>query len=123
MYLNQVPHDRHVRKYFYTMAAEALLDAAVLCSEGLMSNRMKVTSMFPEMHPEMDSYYRYVRVWPFTTMRRRRLSTWWLLSLHIQGLVDKPDFLLLHFHNIIMYCTCTVQKTEKLYSKASSFIV
>jgi hypothetical protein len=45
-----------VRDYFYDMAADAALDAAVLCSEKKISNRMKMTVMFPEMNPQMDSY-------------------------------------------------------------------
>lgn len=56
MYLNQVPHNRYVRKYFYDMAAEAALDATVLCSNKQLTNRMKITAMFPEMNPSMDSY-------------------------------------------------------------------
>lgn len=56
MYLNQVPHNRYVRRYFYEMAAQAALDAVVLCSQGKISNRMKMVSMFPEMNPSMDSY-------------------------------------------------------------------
>jgi len=56
MYLNQVPHNRYVRKYFYEMAAESALEAVVLCSEGKISNRMKMMLMFPEMNPSMDSY-------------------------------------------------------------------
>jgi hypothetical protein len=56
MYLNQVPHNRYVRKYFYEMAAEAALEAVILCSERKISNRMMITSMFPEMNPSMDSY-------------------------------------------------------------------
>jgi hypothetical protein len=56
MFLNQVPHNRYVRQYFYEMAAEAAMEAVVLCSEGKISNRMKLMSMFPEMNPEMDSY-------------------------------------------------------------------
>ncbi|KAL3801036.1 hypothetical protein HJC23_002329 [Cyclotella cryptica] len=56
MYLNQVPHNRFVRKYFYDMAAEAALKAAILCSDRKISNRMKMTAMFPEMNPSMDSY-------------------------------------------------------------------
>jgi hypothetical protein len=56
MFLNQVPHNRYVRQYFYENAAKAVLDAVVLCSEGKISNRMKVISQFPEMNPEMDSY-------------------------------------------------------------------
>lgn len=59
MYLNQVPHNRYIRQYFYDMAAEATLEAVALCSQGEISNLMKVTSMFPEMNPSMDSY-RYV---------------------------------------------------------------
>jgi hypothetical protein len=57
MYLNQVPHNRFVRKYFYDMAADATLEAVTLCSQGeLPSNRMQLVSMFPEMNPSMDSY-------------------------------------------------------------------
>jgi adenylate kinase len=59
LYLNQVPHNRYVRKYFYDMAADSVLEAVVLCSQSKISNRMKLVSMFPEMNPEMDSY-RYV---------------------------------------------------------------
>ena len=36
-----------------------VLEAVLLCSEGKISNRMQVISMFPEMNPGMDSY-RYV---------------------------------------------------------------
>lgn len=56
LYLNQCPHNRYVRKYFYGMAADAALEAVVLCSKGRISNRMKMTSLFPEMNPSMDSY-------------------------------------------------------------------
>lgn len=56
MFLNQVPHNRYVRKYFYEMAAEAALDAVILCSQGRISNRMKMVAMFPETNPSMDSY-------------------------------------------------------------------
>ncbi|CAJ1952885.1 unnamed protein product [Cylindrotheca closterium] len=56
LFLNQVPHNRYVRKYFYEMAANATLEAVALCSEGKISNRMKLISMFPEMNPAMDSY-------------------------------------------------------------------
>ncbi|OEU09254.1 hypothetical protein FRACYDRAFT_195388, partial [Fragilariopsis cylindrus CCMP1102] len=56
MFLNQVPHNRYVRRYFYDMAATATLNAVELCSKGKISNRMKITSMFPEMNPSMDSY-------------------------------------------------------------------
>ena len=55
MFLNQVPHNRFVRQYFYDMAAEAALEAVIACSEGTMSNRMKIQMMFPEMNPGMDS--------------------------------------------------------------------
>ena len=56
MFLNQVPHNRFVRQYFYDMAAEAALEAVIACSEGKISNRMKIQMMFPEMNPGMDSY-------------------------------------------------------------------
>jgi hypothetical protein len=56
MFLNQVPHNRYVRQYFYDMAVESVLEAVTLCSEGKISNRMQLISMFPEMNPEMDSY-------------------------------------------------------------------
>mmetsp|Transcript_18484 Transcript_18484/g.53301 ORF Transcript_18484/g.53301 Transcript_18484/m.53301 type:complete len:122 (+) Transcript_18484:128-493(+) len=56
LYLNQVPHNRFVRQYFYDMASDAALDAVIQCSEGKISNRMKMTVMFPEMNPSMDSY-------------------------------------------------------------------
>ena len=56
LYLNQVPHNRYVRQYFYGMAAEATLEAVILCSKGRISNRMQLNSMFPEMNPSMDSY-------------------------------------------------------------------
>jgi adenylate kinase len=59
LYLNQVPHNRYCRKYFYDMASESALEAVDLCSQGKISNRMKLISMFPEMNPSMDSY-RYV---------------------------------------------------------------
>jgi hypothetical protein len=47
MYLNQVPHNRYVRRYFYDSAAKATLEACILCSKGMLSNRMKITCMFP----------------------------------------------------------------------------
>lgn len=56
MYLNQVPHNRYVRQYFYDTASEAALQAATLCSNKQFTNRMKITAMFPEMNPGMDSY-------------------------------------------------------------------
>jgi hypothetical protein len=56
LWLNQVPHNRFVRNYFYDMIADATLKAVVMCSNGEISNRMKITAMFPEMNPSMDSY-------------------------------------------------------------------
>ena len=56
MYLNQVPHNRYVRQYFYDQVSEAVMEAVIKCSQGELSNRMKVTSQFPEMNPSMDSY-------------------------------------------------------------------
>jgi len=56
LYLNQVPHNRYVRQYFYDMASQATLNAVIACSNGQISNRMKITSLFPEMNPSMDSY-------------------------------------------------------------------
>ena len=47
MYLNQVPHNRYVRRYFYDSAAKATVEACILCSQGYISNRMKITCMFP----------------------------------------------------------------------------
>ena len=38
------------------MASAAALDATILCSQKRISNRMKMTAMFPEMNPSMDSY-------------------------------------------------------------------
>jgi hypothetical protein len=43
-------HD--VKLYIYLAA----LNAVVLCSDKQISNRMKMTVMFPEMNPQMDSY-------------------------------------------------------------------
>jgi len=56
IFANLYSADRFVRKYFYDMAADAVLDAVVLCSDRKISNRMKLTAMFPEMNPSMDSY-------------------------------------------------------------------
>jgi len=56
MYLNQVPHNRYVRQFFYDGAEEAVLEAVVLCSQKKITNRMKLVSQFPEMNPSMDSY-------------------------------------------------------------------
>lgn len=56
LYLNQVPHNRYVRKYFYEMASEACLEAVIKCSRGEISNRMKLVCQFPELNPSMDSY-------------------------------------------------------------------
>ena len=38
------------------MASDAALEAVILCSNKEISNRMKMTAMFPEMNPQMDSY-------------------------------------------------------------------
>lgn len=58
MYLNQVPHNRFVRQYFYDLAADATLEAVKACSDGKISNLMKVVTLFPEMNPAMmDSYH------------------------------------------------------------------
>lgn len=38
------------------MAADAVLESVKLCSSGQLTNRMKMTMMFPEMNPSMDSY-------------------------------------------------------------------
>mmetsp|Transcript_27964 Transcript_27964/g.32042 ORF Transcript_27964/g.32042 Transcript_27964/m.32042 type:complete len:564 (-) Transcript_27964:192-1883(-) len=56
LYLNQVPHNRFIRSYFYDMASDAVLDAVIACSNKKISNRMKMTVLFPEMNPSMDSY-------------------------------------------------------------------
>ena len=56
MYLNQVPHNRYVRQYFYDKSAQAVRDAVIACSQGKLTNRMKIVSQFPEMNPSMDSY-------------------------------------------------------------------
>lgn len=66
LYLNQVPHNRYVRKYFYEMAAEAALEAVILCSDKKISNRMRMEVMFPELNPSMDSY-RYATSCSLTT--------------------------------------------------------
>ena len=56
LYLNNVPHNRLVRKYFYDMACKATLDAVVKCSEGSLTNRMQLTCLFPELNTSMDAY-------------------------------------------------------------------
>ena len=56
MYLNQVPHNRYVRKHFYEEAANATLEACLLCSQGKISNRMELVTLFPETNTAMDSY-------------------------------------------------------------------
>uniref|UniRef100_A0A7S1BB49 DUF1995 domain-containing protein n=2 Tax=Corethron hystrix TaxID=216773 RepID=A0A7S1BB49_9STRA len=56
LFLNVVPHGREVRRYFYGMAAEAVLNAVQRCGNGQVTNRMQLTCLFPEMNPEMDSY-------------------------------------------------------------------
>jgi adenylate kinase len=54
--LNQVPHNRYVRQWFYDKVSTAILDAVVLASNGKITNRQKVVTLFPETNPEMDSY-------------------------------------------------------------------
>lgn len=56
LYLNQVPHNRYVRQFFYDAAAEAVVEAVTKCSAQKHTNRMKVFSQFPEMNPSMDTY-------------------------------------------------------------------
>jgi adenylate kinase len=56
LYLNQVPHNRYVRKYFYDLASNAILQAVLLCSQGKHVPRMKVDLSIPELNPQMDSY-------------------------------------------------------------------
>lgn len=56
MYLNQVPHNRYVRQYFYGMTTKAVMEACILCSDHKHSNRMQIVNMFPETNPSMDSY-------------------------------------------------------------------
>lgn len=56
LYLNQVPHNRYVRKYFYELANGAIMEAIQGCSAGLLSNRMQMTLLFPELNPSMDAY-------------------------------------------------------------------
>ena len=56
LYLNQVPHSRYVRKYFYSLASTAVLKAVLLCSKGQHTNRMKVNLSIPELNTQMDSY-------------------------------------------------------------------
>jgi adenylate kinase len=56
MYLNQVPHNRFVRQYFYDAASDAVLDAVIQCSQGRIGNRMQLLVQFPELNPDMDSY-------------------------------------------------------------------
>ena len=62
MYLNQVPHNRYVRKYFYDLASKAVMDATIQCSNHQISNRMLLTCLFPELNTSMDAY-RYVGVY------------------------------------------------------------
>jgi adenylate kinase len=56
MYLNQVPHNRYVRRYFYETVTAAVQQAVTECAHGKRTNRMLLTSQFPEMNPAMDSY-------------------------------------------------------------------
>lgn len=45
-----------MRQWFYDKAATAVHDAVILASNGKITNRQKVTTMFPETNPSMDSY-------------------------------------------------------------------
>lgn len=56
MFLNQVPHNRYVRQYFYELASQATLEAVIQCSNRNISNRMLLTCLFPELNTSMDSY-------------------------------------------------------------------
>jgi adenylate kinase len=59
MYLNQVPHNRYVRDFFYQTAATAVHDAVVDWGTErayTRSSRMRVSVEFPELNPSMDSY-------------------------------------------------------------------
>ena len=60
LYLNQVPHNKYVRQYFYDLCSTAVLDAVNLYYDNdLMDHnnpRMKVVWTFPELNPSMDSY-------------------------------------------------------------------
>jgi adenylate kinase len=55
-YLNQVPHNRYVRQWFYDAASTAIHDAVILTSRGRITNRHQVVTLFPETNPSMDSY-------------------------------------------------------------------
>lgn len=54
LYLNQVPHNRYVRQYFYELANNAIMEAVQRCSS--TTNRMQMTLLFPELNPSMDAY-------------------------------------------------------------------
>jgi adenylate kinase len=63
--LNQVPHNRYVRQYFYDTAARAIHDAVMkhnssdattTKNKNNTTNRMQVVALFPETNPSMDSY-------------------------------------------------------------------
>jgi len=56
LYLNNVPHNRPLRKYFYDMACQAALESVVLCSAGKLTNRMQICCSIPELNPGMDAY-------------------------------------------------------------------
>jgi hypothetical protein len=58
LYLNQVPHNRYVRQYFYDLASTAVLDAVNLHANGhLENNLMKVVATFPELNTAMVSVF------------------------------------------------------------------
>jgi adenylate kinase len=54
--LNQVPHNRYVRQWFYDKASTAIHDAVILASRKKITNRQKIVTLFPETNPSMDSY-------------------------------------------------------------------
>eukprot|EP00638_Chattonella_subsalsa_P000096 CAMPEP_0117744340 /NCGR_PEP_ID=MMETSP0947-20121206/6694_1 /TAXON_ID=44440 /ORGANISM="Chattonella subsalsa, Strain CCMP2191" /LENGTH=405 /DNA_ID=CAMNT_0005561257 /DNA_START=150 /DNA_END=1367 /DNA_ORIENTATION=- len=53
MKLNNVPHSTLVRSYFYRAASNAIVDAI---DNPAVPRRMKMTMLFPELNPEMDTY-------------------------------------------------------------------
>ena len=50
-----MPHNAYVRQWFYDMASKAMYDS-VMQPELMGTNRLLVTTMFPETNPSMDSY-------------------------------------------------------------------
>ena len=52
--LDQVPHILVFLLYFFNKASKAVLDSVIACSNGDISNRMKMMVMFPETNPQED---------------------------------------------------------------------